>query len=86
MNLKNNYNFLIYSILYTSLLFGLFIDEDLTIGYKLDHFIHLQIIEKFDQNFTGTLLNFNKVDTSSHSPFFYINNVYHIEHTSLTSL
>jgi hypothetical protein len=72
MNLKNNYNFLIYSILYTSLLFGLFIDEDLTIGYKLDHFIHLQIIEKFDQNFTGTLLNFNKVDTSSHSPFFYI--------------
>ena len=72
MNLKNNYNFLIYSVLYTSLLFGLFINEDLTIGYKLDHFIHLQIIEKFDQNFTGTLLNFNKVDTSSHSPFFYI--------------
>ena len=72
MNLKNNYNFLIYSILYTSLLFGLFIDGDLTIGYKLDHFIHLQIIEKFDQKSTGTLLNFNKVDTSSHSPFFYI--------------
>ena len=72
MNLKNNYNFLIYSVLYTSLLFGLFINEDLTIGYKLDHFIHLQIIEKFDRNFTETLLNFNKVDTSSHSPVFYI--------------
>ena len=72
MNLKNNYNLLIYSILYISLLFGLFINEDSTIGYKADHFTHLIIIELFDQNFIGTLLNFNKVDTSAHSPFFYM--------------
>ena len=72
MNLKNNYNLLIYSILYISLLFGLFINEDSTIGYKADHFTHLIIIELFDQNFIGTLLNFDKVDTSAHSPFFYM--------------
>ena len=75
MNLKNNYNILIYSILYISLLCGFFLNEDLTIGYKIDHFIHIKIIEQFNENFTQTLLNFDRQDlgfTTSHSPFFYI--------------
>jgi len=72
MNSKNNYNLLIYSFLYISLLFGLFINEDLTIGYKADHYTHLIVIEFFNQNFFGTLLNFNEIDVTSHSPFFYI--------------
>tara|TARA_B110000196_G_C21099862_1_gene642047 strand:- start:141 stop:1406 length:1266 start_codon:yes stop_codon:yes gene_type:complete len=72
MNSKNNYKLLIYSFLYISLLFGLFINEDLTIGYKADHYTHLIVIEFFNQNFFGTLLNFNEIDVSSHSPFFYI--------------
>ena len=74
MNLKNNYNFVVYSILYITLLLGFFINEDLTIGYKVDHFIHLQVIEKFNQDFIKTLLNFDRQDlgfTTSHSPFFY---------------
>ena len=74
MNLKNNYNFVIYSILYISLLFGLFINEDLATGYKADHFTHLYFIEKFEQNFVESLLNFNRKDlefSTSHSPFFY---------------
>ena len=48
---KNNYKLLIYSFLYISLLFGLFINEDLTIGYKADHYTHLIVIEFFNQMF-----------------------------------
>jgi len=75
MNLKNNYNFTFYFVLYITLLFGLFLNEDLTTGYKADHFIHLHIIERFEQNFTQSLLNFNRKDlefSTSHSPFFYV--------------
>jgi len=74
MNLKNNYNFVIYSILYITLLFGFFINEDLATGYKADHLVHLHIIERFNQNFVESLLNFNRKDlefSTSHSPFFY---------------
>ena len=75
MNIKNNYNHIVYPILYISLIFGFFISEDLTTGNKLDHFIHLEIIKRFDQDFLGSLLNFHKQDlefTTAHSPFFYI--------------
>ncbi len=75
MNIKNNYNIIIYLILYFSLLLGFFINEDFTIGYKIDHLIHLKIIERFNQDFFGSLLNFDKQNlefTSAHSPFFYI--------------
>jgi len=81
MNLKNNYILFIYSILYLSLLFGFYFNEDFTLGYKTDHFIHLEIISLFENNFLATLLNFNNntifrsddLDfTTAHSPFFYI--------------
>ena len=75
MSLKNNQITIIYSILYLSLLFGFFLNEDFTQGYKIDHFIHLDIISRFDSNFLYSLLNFSNKDldfTTAHSPFFYI--------------
>ena len=75
MNLKNIFNFKIFFLLYISLLIGLFFNEDFTQGYKVDHFIHLNIINRFDNNFLYSLLNFNNQDlhfTTAHSPFFYI--------------
>ena len=75
MNLKNIFNFKIFFLLYISLLIGLFFNEDFTLGYKVDHFIHLDIINRFDNNFLHSLINFNNKDmnfTTAHSPFFYI--------------
>ena len=75
MNLKNIFNFKIFFLLYISLLIGLFFNEDFTIGYKVDHFIHLDMINRFDNNFLYSLINFNNQDinfTTAHSPFFYI--------------
>ena len=75
MNLKNIFNFKIFFLLYISLLIGLFFNEDFTIGFKVDHFIHLDIINRFDNNFLHSLINFNNRDlnfTTAHSPFFYI--------------
>ena len=80
-DLKNSYIFFTYAILYLSLLFGFYFNEDFTLGYKTDHFIHLEIISLFENNFLDTLLNFNNntifrpddLDfTTAHSPFFYI--------------
>ena len=75
MNLKNIFNFKIFLLLYISLLIGFFFNEDFTLGYKVDHFIHLNFINRFDNNFLYSLLNFNNQDlrfTTAHSPFFYI--------------
>jgi len=75
MNLKNNHISIIYFILYCSLLFGFYLNEDLTLGYKIDHFIHLEIIARFNNNFLSALLNFDNQElnfTTAHSPFFYI--------------
>lgn len=75
MNLKNIFNFKIFFLLYISLLIGLFFNEDFTLGYKVDHFTHLDIINRFDNNFVHSLINFNNQDinfTTAHSPFFYI--------------
>ena len=72
MNLKNNHIFVFYSILYISLLFGFFLNEDLTLGTKIDHETHLKIINILGQDFINVLLNFDKLGLSSaHSPFFY---------------
>ena len=72
MNLKNISNFKIFFLLYVSLLIGLFFNEDFTLGYKIDHFIHLEVINRFDNNFLYSLINFNLDNTTAHSPFFYI--------------
>ena len=75
MNLKNIFNFKIFFLLYISLLIGLFFNENFTLGNRVDHFIHLDIINRFDNNFLHSLINFNNRDmnfTTAHSPFFYI--------------
>ena len=75
MNLKNIFNFKIFFLLYISLLIGLFFNEDFTLGNKVNYFIHLDIINRFDNNFLHSLINFNNRDldfTTAHSPFFYI--------------
>jgi len=75
MNLKKNYIVSIYFIFYLSLLFGFYLNEDTSLGYLIDHFIHLEIINRFDKGFFETLLNFDNQEqnfTTAHSPIFYI--------------
>ena len=75
MNLKNYHIRITYFILYLSLLFGFFLNEDFTIGSKVDYLVHLEIVKRFQNDFLHTLLNFSNKDldfTTAHSPFFYI--------------
>ena len=49
MNLKNYHIRFTYLILYLSLLFGFFLNEDFTIGSKVDYLVHLEIVKRFEK-------------------------------------
>ena len=75
MNLNKYHISLTYSVLYLSLLFGFFLNEDFTVGSKVDYLVHVEIIRRFENDFLNTLLNFSNKEldfTTAHSPFFYI--------------
>jgi hypothetical protein len=58
-------------IFYLSLIIGFALNENLTGGAQADYLMHKEIAIRFSQNFTETLLNFNKENTR-HSPFLLI--------------
>ncbi len=75
MNLNKYHISIIYFVLYLSLLFGFFLNEDFTVGSKVDYLVHVEIIRRFENDFLNTLLNFSNKEldfTTAHSPFFYI--------------
>ena len=74
MNITYKNTFIIYSILYISLLVGFFFNEDFASGYRTDYFHHLNYVIFFEKDFFKSLLNFGdqSIFTSAHSPVFYI--------------
>lgn len=71
MNISKRNIFIIYLLLYLSLLAGFYFNEDFASGYLYDYHIHSKYVFLFESNFLKTFLNFDK-ETTSHSPVYYI--------------
>ena len=68
---SNNFTNIILFSLYFSLLFGIYLNEDLLGGALVDYGGHYHITEKFRDNFLHTLNNYNELG-HRHSPVYYI--------------
>ena len=72
MNINFRNIFIIYLLLYFSLLVGFYFNEDFAFGYITDYSIHKnQIIPFFDEDLSKSLLNYDKFH-SIHSPIYII--------------
>ena len=71
MNINSRNIYIVYLILYFSLLVGFYFNEDFGAGYESDYTQHKLYVALFQEDFISTLLNFNKF-TTSHSPIYYI--------------
>ena len=71
MNINSRNIYIIYVLLYFSLLVGFYFNEDFALGYTSDYYGGKQIVSLFEKDFVKTLLNFDKLETS-HSPIYYI--------------
>ena len=63
--IKSNFHILGFIILYSTIIFGFYVDENITAGPKLDFYHMLKQVSQFENNFLGTLLNFDKIDSES---------------------
>ena len=68
---SNNFTNIILFSLYFSLLFGIYLNEDLLGGALIDYGGHYHITEKFRDSFLYTLNNYNELG-HRHSPVYYI--------------
>ena len=71
MNINSRNIYIVYILLYFSLLVGFYFNEDFSLGYTSDYYGGRQIVFLFEKDFINTLLNFDKF-TTSHSPIYYI--------------
>ena len=71
MNINTRNIYIIYLLLYFSLLIGYYFNEDFGIGYITDYSFHKNIVASFDENFSKSFLNFDKFGTS-HSPIYIV--------------
>lgn len=71
MNINSKNIYIVYILLYFSLLVGFYFNEDFALGYTSDYYGGKQIVFLFEKDFVKTLLNFDKF-TTSHSPIYYI--------------
>ena len=71
MNIKSRNIYLIYLLLYFSLLVGFYLNEDFSLGNRVDYLQHKISVAMFEKDFMKTLLSFGEEPTS-HSPIFYI--------------
>ncbi len=71
MNINSRNIFIIYLLLYFSLLVGFYFNEDFGLGYITDYSVLKLHASSFKKDFVKTLLNFDKLGTS-HSPIYYI--------------
>ena len=71
MNIKSRNIYLIYLLLYFSLLAGFYLGEDLSLGSKVDYLQHKGYVAWFEKDLIKALLIFDK-EAISHSPIFYI--------------
>jgi len=71
MNINSRNIYIIYILLYFSLLIGFYFNEDFALGYIGDYHGGKQFVYLFEKDLVKTLLNFDKF-TTSHSPIYYI--------------
>jgi hypothetical protein len=72
MNINSRNIFIIYLLLYFSLLVGFYFNEDFALGYITDYSLHKNLVVVFFyENFSHSLLNFDKFATN-HSPIYII--------------
>ena len=71
MNINSRNIYVIYILLYFSLLVGFYFNEDFSLGYISDYYGVKLLVSLFEKDFVKTLLNFDKF-TTSHSPIYYI--------------
>jgi len=71
MNIDSKNIYIVYILLYFSLLVGFYFNEDFALGYINDYYGGKQTVSLFEKDFVKTLLNFDKF-TTSHSPIYYI--------------
>ncbi len=71
MNINSRNIYVIYILLYFSLLVGFYFNEDFSLGYIRDYYGGRQFVSLFEKDFVKTLLNFDKF-TTSHSPIYHI--------------
>ena len=71
--IKSNYQILSFFILYSTIIFGFYLDENITTGPKSDFYNMLKQVSLFENNFLGTLLNFEHIEHPTRiSPVFII--------------
>ena len=69
--IKGNYQILSFIILYSTIIFGFYFDENVTAGPKLDFYHMLKQVSQFENNFLGTLLNYDQIKSPTRiSPIF----------------
>ena len=69
--IKSNYQILSFFILYSTIILGFYLDENITVGPKLDFYHTLKGASLFENNFLETLLNFDQIKYATRiSPFF----------------
>ena len=71
MNINSRNIYIVYILLYFSLLIGFYFNEDFSLGYINDYYGGKEYVSFFEKDFVKTLLNFDKF-TTSHSPIYYI--------------
>ena len=72
-NIKEQYFiYLLFSLLYVSLLLGLYLNEDNLGGAAHDSMYHFKISEKFSENFSKTFNEFGNIEQTRNSPIFWI--------------
>ena len=69
MNINSKNIFIIYLLLYFSLLLGLYFNENFSGGYIQDYNVHKHIASYFSENFFETFLNYEELRLP-HSPIF----------------
>ena len=71
--IKNNSQILSFIILYSTVIFGFYLDENITSGPKLDFYHMLKQVSEFENNFLETLLNYDQIEHHTRiSPIFVL--------------
>lgn len=71
--IKKNYHITTFILLYLSLLFGFYNNENTTFGPKIDFEHALKQVKSFDENFIYTFLNYDKIESPTRiSPLFIL--------------
>ena len=71
--IKRNYHITTFILLYLSLLFGFYNNENTTFGPKIDFEHALKQVKLFEENFIYTFLNYDKIESPTRiSPLFIL--------------